>query len=127
MVAGSGFCALVYWFKAQGIYLTSGPADILIMSPLLVGRVPTFVTRFPGLFYGLGFLAAFVSGANSYRKTCFQRLMSLENSFIASKIREVYVTLLCCRDWGGVDTEVQRYSVGEKTLQVSKDIMNVCV
>lgn len=52
--------------------------------------MPSFVTKFPGLTYGLGFLAAFMTGANSYRKTCFQKLMSLENSFIADKFREVY-------------------------------------
>ena len=64
--------------------------DVLFIS----GRVPALVNRYPGFIYSMAFFASFVSGAGSYQKTCFQKIMSLENSVLADQIRKVYVILL---------------------------------
>ena len=52
------------------------------------GRVPAFVNRHSSLVYGLAFFGAFVSGAGSYQKTCFRRIMALENSALADLYRK---------------------------------------
>lgn len=84
---------LIYWLKAQGISCIHVMLLLVVyflwtLLCMRVGRVPTFVLQYPSLVYGLGFFGAFVAGANSYRKICVQKILSLENSPLAEEYRK---------------------------------------
>lgn len=64
------------------------PTFILGDGLFCTGRVPSFITRFSGLTYTMGFFMAFSSGAGSYQKTCIRKLMALEHSVIADTYRK---------------------------------------
>lgn len=67
--------------------------------PSHLGRAPLIMTRIPGLVYGLSFFGAFVVGAGSYQKTCYKRIMALENSalrdFYQQSVAFAHVLVRC--------------------------------
>lgn len=72
---------------ARGLPL--GVASVVVLRWLVAqGRTPLHVQRWPFLYYSGAFLGSFMIGVASYRKTCFEKIMALENSFLASQVRE---------------------------------------
>ncbi|CAB4019424.1 OCIA domain-containing 1 [Paramuricea clavata] len=69
------------------------PAGILsaILTSFAVrsGRFPhlTYWSRF---YYGVSFTGGLLFGVASYRKSCLEKIMQLENSVLADQVREYY-------------------------------------
>ena len=55
---------------------------------MTLDRLPSHMKRYSGLYtFGVFLLSSFI-GISSYRKTCLERIMALDNSRLADRIRE---------------------------------------
>lgn len=61
---------------------------MIILNFINLGRVPRHVQRWSWFYYSGAFLGSFLFGVSSYRKTCFEKLMALENSVLADQVRK---------------------------------------
>ena len=56
--------------------------------PLPTGRLPLHIQRWSSLYYTAVGAASFLVGLRSYRQTCLDKIMSLENSVLADQLRQ---------------------------------------
>ena len=56
--------------------------------PLPTGKLPLHIQRWSSLYYTAVGAASFLAGLRSYRQTCLDKIMSLENSVLADQLRQ---------------------------------------
>ncbi|XP_028401506.1 OCIA domain-containing protein 1-like [Dendronephthya gigantea] len=64
-------------------------ASLITSFAVRSGRYP-HLTHWSRFYYGVAFTGGLLFGVASYRKTCLEKIMKLENSVLAEQVREYY-------------------------------------
>ncbi|CAI8040460.1 OCIA domain-containing protein 1 [Geodia barretti] len=72
---------------ARGLAVTAGSL-VLLRALIGSGRLPLHIQRWSSLYYTAVGAASFLAGLRSYRQTCLDKIMSLENSLLADQLRQ---------------------------------------